>query len=191
MHRVDTCSCVMCNIFLTKKAVDILDVLCVYVVALASNLDSATLSAMASAIRTSSCKHVVDTMHRLVVFDPSRLTMYTGSDANPNIKDVIVTNSVPLKDFRTINQGKTCLDSNAREPDINECKRYASETDGLNFEATPVSFTETSGCIIFQSKVYFQPNDEPNQKCFKNAKCVCVSGEWDLGNVYMRVVTSA
>ena len=158
---------------------------------LASNLDSATLSAMASAIRTSSYMHVVGATHYFMLFHPCYIAMDTGSDTNQNIKDVIVTNSVPLKDFHVIKQGKTCLKSNAREPDISECQKYASETDGLNFEAAPIGLADSSGCIILGKKVHFQANDEPNQKCFNKAKCVCVSGECVLMCACLRMTTRA
>lgn len=88
---------------------------------------------------------------------------------------MIVTNSVPLKDFLKINAGKTCMQYNTREPDVNECNKYASETSGVTFAATPIGLVKASGCIVLKDKVYFQPNENP-QKCFSSAKCICVSG---------------
>ena len=111
--------------------------------------------------------------HKSII--PSQTTN-TGSDTNTETKDVIVSNSVPLKDFLVIKTRHTCVQSNTREPSEDECKQYASQTDGVTFEAAPIGLAETSGCIILQDKVYFQPNEEPNQKCFSGATCVCVSG---------------
>ena len=87
----------------------------------------------------------------------------------------------------TIKSRKTCVQSNTREPSETECKKYASETDGVTFEQAPIGLAKASGCIVLKGKAYFQRNEKPNQKCFSSAKCICVSGLYCT--VYMYVLS--